>query len=217
MDNESKKMFAEKIGENVPLVIIIFGGILFFVGAAGGLVFQGLQIPLIDAYGRYALMFVGALILVFGASKFQTDKQDETKLRKKLNSYKIEFNFPISNARVPEKFEVRGGYKLKPPDDLVESLWIIEYRPETRQVWPKNPIMPLSDGKSWYLPISIGGEDKQKIELIVAYVGTSGKALLNYSLKVGREANRWISIDGFPPDIIKLATLSVECERKSPL
>jgi hypothetical protein len=60
----------------------------------------------------------------------------------------------------------------------------------------------------------MGGGDKHVIEIWVVYVGLSGRSLFNYSLKVGKEANRWIGIDELTEDIKELDSVTVIREHK---
>jgi hypothetical protein len=218
MDNESKKSVPDKIIENAPLALTILGVVLVLIGAAGGIKFQQLQIPVIDSYGRVTLGLIGLLVVLFGILLIWRERTRESIVKRPQNDYEkdlgtgygIKITSPKRNDRVSERFDVEGIYKTKPTDE--NSIWIIEYRSDTHEFWPKRPVV-FDPDNTWHLTITVGGRHMQKLEIMVADVGQSGQALLNYSLKVGKESNRWISIEKLTPDITRLDSVTIIRER----
>lgn len=198
-----------KLIENTPLALMILGGVLLVIGSIGEV--PKLNVSVKDLGGRVSLIAIGVLVLLFGGILLWNDKAHDSKTREVKKDYGIKITSPKLNARVGESFDVEGVYKTRPPDGVA---WVLEYRPETMEYWPKSPLLFRDKSNDWYVPVRIGGGDNQKIEILVAQVGKDGRALLEYSLRVGEFATDWVSIKSLTSDFALRDSVTVIREKR---
>jgi hypothetical protein len=120
--------------------------------------------------------------------------------------YGIKILLPEHEAMVSNPIQLSGTFEIKPPDKLIR---ILEFEPLNGQYWPKEFVIFDEKRKKWYTEINIGGRVGSKREIIVAAIGSNGKALLEYSRKVGSQVKEWPGLDSLTTDIVVCDRISI--------
>ncbi|MCS7179528.1 MAG: hypothetical protein RML46_06365 [Anaerolineae bacterium] len=95
--------------------------------------------------------------------------------------------------------EVVGSYR---GNLVADNLVVIVTLPDSLESWPSStPVHVDPILKRWKGVASLGGEPPQSYHIAIAFVGPSGRVLIEYYNKVGRVTGQWPSIEMFPDDV----------------
>jgi len=115
-------------------------------------------------------------------------------------TYDIRITAPLTGALIPGgETEVRGTLHGKPPEG---SIVLLVRLPDGSHNWPQGaPLQVDPVLGTWRGRVALGGEPLQTHLVAVAYLGRSGRILVDYFFKVGRETNGWPSLELLPDDV----------------
>lgn len=116
------------------------------------------------------------------------------------SDYDIHITSPLTDTKVRQGvIDVIGTYRGDPP---AGGIVIIVRLPGGSQNWPSStPVQTDPILGVWKGSASLGGEPPQSYRIAVAFVGKSGRALVEYYNKIGRETGQWPAIEVLPDDI----------------
>jgi hypothetical protein len=161
----------ERILERPVILVLILGAVLFVLGAASGVQYNG-WLPL-DAYGRWFVLGVGLLLLLGGAALCVDDANKQIDIA----HCKIKVTTPKEEQTV-EVPDVEGTIEQLPPRG--QELWILQIYPE-RDFVPLKRVELKSGIKTWLArKCFLGGEPGDSRTIGAYLVGKSGQALLQY-------------------------------------
>ncbi|HSK74593.1 MAG TPA: hypothetical protein VK892_23035 [Pyrinomonadaceae bacterium] len=113
--------------------------------------------------------------------------------------YEIKIQNLTNGDDVKSPFKISGSYKIKPPED---SIRILEFSPVIAQYWIKNEVFFDESTKQWFVEkIYIGGDDGERREISVAFLGENSKAFVHYFDKANQDRDKLIGIKKLPTDI----------------
>lgn len=114
--------------------------------------------------------------------------------------YAIKITAPLTNASIPGgETEVKGTLRGSPPDG---SVALIVRMPDGSHNWPQaaplqiDPVLGVWRGR-----VTLGGDPPQEHRVAVAFLGRSGRILVDYFFKVGQETGKWPTIENLPDDV----------------
>ena len=115
------------------------------------------------------------------------------------SDYGIRITSPTSGATVGERFEVSGSFEVQPPEG---SVILIVKSPDRSEYWPSSTPVEIDPVlRTWGSEAFIFGDPPLNQDIVVAITGRSGRALLEYYLKVGQQTGQWHSINILTDDI----------------
>lgn len=116
------------------------------------------------------------------------------------SDYSVRITSPLNGASVQGgAVDVQGIYQGDLSND---SIVIIVSLPDGTHNWPSlAPVQIDPILNRWKGVASLGGDPPQTYHISVALVGKSGRALLMYFAKVGRDTGQWPSIEVLTDDI----------------
>jgi hypothetical protein len=120
--------------------------------------------------------------------------------------YGIKVTSPVQGAAMGGEFDVSGSYTARPPEN---SIVLIYASPTGQEYWPQSIAQIDPTYKTWSGKFLIAGSPPQQAAIIVAIMGTSGRALFDYYMKVGRETGNTPAITRLTDDVVECARISV--------
>lgn len=116
-----------------------------------------------------------------------------------VEKYGIKIHHPRNGDDVLVPFRMSGSYTIKPTEG---SIRILEFSIGSAQYWIKNEVLFDELTKQWFVErVHIGGEDGEKKEMSIAYIGDNGKDLVNYFDRTNQLLDCWIGIKKLSSDI----------------
>lgn len=185
-----------KLFESKPLTLIVCGALFVLLGASGGIPKLGVRIE--EDVWRSFLAIWGTLLLLAGVMVVVREITRPVRTDN-VQKYGIRILLPGENDVVSNPIEVSGTYEVKPPENLIR---LLEYSPTAGLYWAKAYITFDEKARRWYGQIEIGGHPDEKRSIVVAAVGPDGRALLEYSKKIGVETKTWHGIEALTNDIV---------------
>jgi hypothetical protein len=161
----------ERILERPAILLLILGFVLFVLGAANGIKYNG-WLVLDDTKGWISLIF-GALLMLFGGALGVEDMSHHISAR----SYKIKITSPTPNQTVT-RADVTGTVKRLPPGGY--KLMILRIY-DNQKIVPLKEVRFERDGKRWSADdCDLGGTPGKRRTIGAYLVGKSGQALIQY-------------------------------------
>ena len=200
--------FFSKIFDRQTPLLLILGAAFALVCAFHGVPIANWTIKtdvLLWIPGGLAVLFL--MLGVFSFFGFFTNRKPSMKHLKK--AYEIKITSHNLNESVPSPIELRGTFKKKPGSGRV---FAIERNDSRHQYYIKNEVVFYDNNNTWHTQINIGNGDNLPRTLIVAYFGEDSKRLLEYYMKVRKEAGH-VGIQAFPSDYQSLAEVTIRLQR----
>jgi len=199
-----------KIVDNAPLALVLLGVAAFVLGAVGGIKTDKIELPTIDPTGKTALMGLGAILVGLGGTLLWIARHTNISMRNLQKDYGFRIESPAQGYRVTSPIEVRGSFRIEPPDGLAR---LLEFIPANNTYHPKPKLVIDSTTKTWSVKFGFGGSAGDQRVFVVALCGASGDALFEYYRLAGKESGRWVGIPFLPADVVRKAQVAVEIDR----
>ena len=157
--------------ENIPVLLIVSGIILFVLGAFGGISYKEiLAIP--DTVGRACLMAAGLVVFVIG---ILLPAQNRTLQPKK---YDIKITSARDNDFLDKKVPFRGTFSKAPPKDY--EIYVIRIYPNDDSYYPMRTAS-MNAAKTWEATdCDLGGNPNDTRIVAVCLGGLSTRAFFDY-------------------------------------
>jgi hypothetical protein len=200
--------------ENIPVVLVVGGLLLFALGSVGGITYKEiLVVP--DTVGRVSLIVGGLVLLAMGLWLRGQCKPLQAK------AYGIKITSVRDNDRLDKKASFRGSFSKTPPQDY--EIFIVRIYPNDGSYYPMHTASINSD-KTWQtIDCDLGGNPGDTRIIAVCLAGVSSRAFFDYfkmaeashgkALDLMRKAN--VTGGGYLPVIPKglRPTDLIECHR----
>ena len=210
METEYDKL-AEKLGENLALVLILLGALSFWLGTVGFKGF-GIELRVSSQTQQTALQVFGALFSVAGVA-FAWRREAPARISSFHDkNYVFTISSPEQNTRVGQHVHMSGTVNEVPPEGVAQ---IVEEVPGVYLYHPKGPLSFDPKLKKWTADFKTGGKvgDRRIFHVVIA--DESARQLFEYYSRVGRESGKWIAIRKLPPNTRKYVQVSVELTEAS--
>jgi hypothetical protein len=180
---DALKTGIQELFRHPALLLVLLGGILFILAAAGGVSTGTASLPIADPTWRIAVAVMAIAILLAGM--YLQLWQPERATAKATEDYGIKITQPDprNEERVIVPFTLRGTYVTKPPDG---TLRLFAVAADNSAYWPRpETIEPVPYTKNeWTCEIRTTTPPGNRYTIAVAAVDETGHALADYYFKV---------------------------------
>lgn len=203
-----KEFFEKLLGSQPVTIILVFGAIFIALGALGGIPLND-KITGFDEFGRYVLIAVGALFLVFALILVF---RSTTLIN--FRNHRITLSYPKGSddgkfIPVTEEYPEFGGeHKNR---NLGNYQFRIVILSNSRNKYWHQDLSRLnwSENGKWNAAVWFQNVNDEKIILAVL-VPSSGASLFDYYVQNARKTN-WAAIQGsLPKDIIEVGEVKLK-------
>jgi hypothetical protein len=193
----------ERILERPAILVLILGLLLFVLGIANGIQYNG-WLPL-EPTKAWIALGVGLLLLIGGAALSIEDVAGQVTAR----SYNVKITAPTPNETVGI-VDIKGTSSRRPPDD---------YKLMIFRIYPNRSFVPMHEvhfetDQSWsFNGCNLGGKTGQTRTIGAYLVGKSGQALIRY-YEEATEFHRSVKTnpEEFLPRITSMTEDMIRCD-----
>jgi hypothetical protein len=158
--------------ENVPVLLIVCGILLFVLGCFGGISYKDILV-ISDTFGRVGLTVGGALVFTVGVWGLGQAKVINA------SKYGIQITSVKDNDLLDKRVTLRGELKKTLPANY--NLWLIRIYPHDAAYYPMRLATVNPSNKSWEaIDCDLGGEPSDVRIIAVCLVGPSTKVFFDY-------------------------------------
>jgi hypothetical protein len=206
---------AEKLGENLALVLLPLGVVSFWLGAVGFRSF-GVELSVSSQVHQWMLQGFGAVLCIAGLYAFLSRQSPNRRAAALSKDYGFDISFPNrDNNRVGLQVRMTGTMKEVPPDGVARVTRIVEEVLGDHSYHPKSLLSFDPKLKTWTADFRTGGKAGDRRVFYVVVPGESSRQLFEYYSRVGKETGRWLGLRDLPPDAKKCALVHVELAESS--
>lgn len=172
---------------------------------------------IITAVSNIISAVIGALVVYIPKNReIQLQKRNNEVLQQqqlrrkpedKTSGNNIKIISPSDGEKADGWFKISGNYQIRPSTSWLQLFTTTH---NGSGYWPQE-IATFDESKNaWYAGVNIGGvPEHYPVIIIAALVGPEGQALCSYYHKVGKETQKWPSIDVLTSDISEIDRITV--------